>query len=143
MSRVLIVEDEAHLAQGLRFNLEAEGHKVEVAGDGESAIELLLGHKENGHKKDNGKRGAGKREPGPREEFDAVVLDVMLPGKDGFAVADGVASREKFRSRSHADGSRSSGGCAQGICFGRRRLSSQTLRTSYPAGPAARATAPA
>ena len=65
MSRVLIVEDEAHLAQGLRFNLEAEGHKVEVAGDGESAIELLLGHKDNGHKKDNGKRGAGKREPGP------------------------------------------------------------------------------
>ena len=42
MSRVLIVEDEAHLAQGLRFNLEAEGHSVEVAGDGESAIELLV-----------------------------------------------------------------------------------------------------
>ena len=36
MSRVLIVEDEAHLAQGLRFNLEAEGHSVEVAGDGET-----------------------------------------------------------------------------------------------------------
>ena len=36
MSRVLIVEDEAHLAQGLRFNLEAEGHSVEVAGDGDS-----------------------------------------------------------------------------------------------------------
>ncbi|HXR16081.1 MAG TPA: hypothetical protein VN777_07685, partial [Terriglobales bacterium] len=64
MSRVLIVEDEAHLAQGLRFNLEAEGHSVEVAGDGERAIELLLG-------KENGKRG--KREP-QREEFDAVVL---------------------------------------------------------------------
>lgn len=66
MSRVLIVEDEAHLAQGLQFNLEAEGHSVEVAGDGESALHLLL--KENQH-------------------FDAVVLDVMLPGKDGFAVA--------------------------------------------------------
>ena len=39
MSRVLVVEDEAHLAQGLRFNLEAEGHSVEVAGDGEAAIE--------------------------------------------------------------------------------------------------------
>ena len=50
MSRVLIVEDEAHLAQGLRFNLEAEGHSVEVAGDGERAIELLLGRKENGKK---------------------------------------------------------------------------------------------
>ena len=40
MSRVLIVEDEAHLAQGLRFNLEAEGHSVEVVGDGESALDL-------------------------------------------------------------------------------------------------------
>jgi len=96
MSRVLIVEDEAHLAQGLRFNLEAEGHKVEVAGDGEGAIELLLGHKENGHKKDNGKRGAGKRESGPREEFDAVVLDVMLPGKDGFAVATELRAAKNF-----------------------------------------------
>ncbi len=42
MSRVLIVEDEAHLAQGLQFNLEAEGHSVQVVGDGESALELLL-----------------------------------------------------------------------------------------------------
>lgn len=65
MSRILIVEDEVNLAQGLRFNLEAEGHAVEVAGDGESALELLLGRK---------------------EPFDAMVLDIMLPGKDGFAV---------------------------------------------------------
>jgi DNA-binding response OmpR family regulator len=95
MSRVLIVEDEAHLAQGLRFNLEAEGHSVEVAGDGESAIELLLGHKENG-KKENGKRGAGKQERNQREEFDAVVLDVMLPGKDGFAVATELRAAKNF-----------------------------------------------
>jgi|SRR5438105_2076638 len=66
MSRVLVVEDEAHLAQGLRFNLEAEGHSVAIVGDGESALERLL----TSH-----------------EEFDAIVLDVMLPGKDGFAVA--------------------------------------------------------
>jgi DNA-binding response OmpR family regulator len=71
MSRVLVVEDEAHLAKGLRFNLEAEGHSVEVSGDGESALERLLTEK---------------------EDFDAVVLDVMLPGKDGFAV---VASLRK------------------------------------------------
>ena len=73
MSRVLIVEDEAHLARGLRFNLEAEGHSVEVAGDGEGALDLLLNR---------------------REPFDAVVLDVMLPGKDGFDVAtEPIAAR--------------------------------------------------
>src|SRR5271165_1284600 len=66
MSHLLVVEDEAHLAQGLRFNLEAEGHSVDVVGDGDTAIERLL------------KSG---------EKFDAVVLDVMLPGSDGFAVA--------------------------------------------------------
>src|ERR1700730_11758466 len=65
MSRVLVVEDEAHLAQGLRFNLEAEGYTAEVVGDGESATDRLLERKEN---------------------FDAVVLDIMLPGKDGFTV---------------------------------------------------------
>ena len=65
MSRVLVVEDEAHLAQGLRFNLEAEGYSAEVVADGETATERLLGRKEN---------------------FDAVVLDIMLPGKDGFSV---------------------------------------------------------
>jgi DNA-binding response OmpR family regulator len=65
MSSVLIVEDEAHLAQGLRFNLEAEGHSVRVVSDGESALDLLLNQ---------------------GDMFDAVVLDVMLPGKDGFAV---------------------------------------------------------
>jgi DNA-binding response OmpR family regulator len=90
MSRVLIVEDEAHLAQGLRFNLEAEGHNVEVAGDGESAIKLLLGAKESGEKKACGQEGS------QREEFDAVVLDVMLPGKDGFAVATELRAAKNF-----------------------------------------------
>jgi DNA-binding response OmpR family regulator len=66
MSRVLVVEDEAHLADGLRFNLQAEGHAVEVAADGESALERLVEK---------------------RERFDVVVLDVMLPGKSGFDVA--------------------------------------------------------
>jgi DNA-binding response OmpR family regulator len=78
MSRVLIVEDEAHLAKGLRFNLEAEGHSVEVARDGERALELLLGH------------------DGKRENFDAVVLDIMLPGKDGFAVASELRAAKNF-----------------------------------------------
>jgi len=69
MSVVLIVEDEQHLADGLKFNLEAEGYEVETASDGETAIELLA------------------RNPKRPKQFDAVVLDVMLPGKDGFEVA--------------------------------------------------------
>ena len=58
MSRILIVEDEAHLAEGLRFNLEQEGHSVQVVSTGEEALKRLLNNKEN---------------------FDAVVLDVMRP----------------------------------------------------------------
>ncbi len=65
MSRVLVVEDEQHLAEGLRFNLEAEGYQVQVVDTGEAALELL--------KADS---------PG----VDVVVLDVMLPGVDGFTV---------------------------------------------------------
>jgi DNA-binding response OmpR family regulator len=65
MNRLLVVEDELHLAEGLRFNLEAEGYQVEVVETGEAALERLL--------------------PGPAR-FDVVVLDVMLPGKDGFTV---------------------------------------------------------
>jgi DNA-binding response OmpR family regulator len=64
MSRVLVVEDEQHLGDGLRFNLEAEGYQVEVVETGEEALERL------------------SAEPG----FDVVILDVMLPGKDGFEV---------------------------------------------------------
>jgi DNA-binding response OmpR family regulator len=75
VSRVLIVEDETHLATGLRFNLEAEGHDVKIASDGEAAIDLLL----------------TKQEP-----FDAIVLDVMLPGKDGFAVASELRANKNF-----------------------------------------------
>ena len=75
MSRVLIVEDEAHLANGLRYNLEAEGHSVRVSGDGEDALELLLDKK---------------------EDFDAIVLDVMLPGKDGFTVASELRAARHY-----------------------------------------------
>jgi DNA-binding response OmpR family regulator len=75
MSRVLVVEDEAHLAQGLRFNLEAEGHAVAVEGDGESALHRLLDQ---------------------RERFDVLVLDVMLPGKSGFTVAAELRERKNY-----------------------------------------------
>ena len=75
MSRVLVVEDEAHLAQGLRFNLEAEGHSVHVTDKGEVALALLLQEK---------------------EAFDALILDVMLPGKDGFAVARELRQAQNY-----------------------------------------------
>jgi DNA-binding response OmpR family regulator len=66
MSRILVVEDEAHLAEGLAFNLEAEGHHVEIAGDGRSAVARLA---------DGGVL------------FDLVILDLMLPEMSGFEVA--------------------------------------------------------
>lgn len=70
--RILVVEDERHIAEGIRFNLEAEGYVVETVESGEAALELLL-----------------PRSPTSKsqEPFDLVVLDVMLPGRDGFAVA--------------------------------------------------------
>ena len=64
MARILVVEDEAHLAKGIQFNLELEGYQVEVIDDGARALERLL--------EPNG--------------FDLVLLDVMLPGMDGFEV---------------------------------------------------------
>jgi DNA-binding response OmpR family regulator len=75
MSRILVVEDEAHLAQGLRFNLEAEGYSAEVVADGEAATDRLLRKKEN---------------------FDAIVLDIMLPGKDGFSVVSELRAARNY-----------------------------------------------
>ncbi len=74
--RVLIVEDEHHLAGGLRFNLEAEGYEAEVVETGERALERLLGP--------------------DRQPVDLVVLDVMLPGKDGFAVVTELRAAREF-----------------------------------------------
>ena len=75
MSRVLVVEDELHLAEGLRFNLEEEGYVAEVVGDGEGATEKLLQKK---------------------ELFDVVVLDIMLPGKDGFEVVSELRAARNY-----------------------------------------------
>jgi DNA-binding response OmpR family regulator len=74
--RVLIVEDEQHLAEGLRFNLEAEGYAVEVVETGERALQRLTG--------------------AATAPFDLVVLDVMLPGKDGFAVVAELREARQF-----------------------------------------------
>jgi len=75
MSKVLVVEDEQHLADGLRFNLEAEGYQVHVTDTGESALAAL------------------QSDPAA---FDVVVLDVMLPGKDGFSVMSEMRGGGQF-----------------------------------------------
>jgi DNA-binding response OmpR family regulator len=66
MARLLLVEDEAHLATGIKFNLELEGYEVEVVEDGSQALARLLGP----------------------PAFDLVILDVMLPGLDGFEIVE-------------------------------------------------------
>jgi two-component system alkaline phosphatase synthesis response regulator PhoP len=73
--RVLIVEDEQHLAEVLRFNLEAEGYEAEVVETGERALEALMD---------------------PARPFDLVVLDVMLPGIDGFGVVTELRQRKQY-----------------------------------------------
>src|SRR5271157_2798890 len=75
MTRILVVEDEQHLANGLRFNLEVEGYEVEVVETGEAGLELLLA---------------------PGANFDVVVLDVMLPGKSGFEVVSEMRQAHQF-----------------------------------------------
>ncbi|MEQ1886105.1 MAG: response regulator transcription factor [Bryobacteraceae bacterium] len=78
--RILIVEDEKHLAEGLRFNLEAEGYRVQAVETGEAALDLLMPQ---------------KRDPAA-EPFDLVLLDVMLPGKNGFEVSTELRQAGQF-----------------------------------------------
>jgi DNA-binding response OmpR family regulator len=73
--RILIVEDEQSLADGLKFNLDAEGYQTEVVDTGEAALELLAE---------------------PSRTFDLVVLDVMLPGIDGFQVVTSLRENGKL-----------------------------------------------
>ncbi len=71
--KILIVEDEQHLADGLRFNLEADGFEIETAYDGEAALQILENY-----------------------NFDAIVLDVMMPKMNGFEVAKTLREAENF-----------------------------------------------
>ena len=75
INKILVVEDEQHLAEGLRFNLEAEGYRVDLVDTGEAALERF-------------EAGA--------EPVDLMVLDVMLPGKDGFTVMEELRQSGQF-----------------------------------------------
>jgi two-component system OmpR family response regulator len=66
---ILVVEDEPHLAVGIRYNLEAEGYRVTVAGEGPKALQVV--------------------EANPTE-LDLVILDLMLPGMSGYAVCEAI-----------------------------------------------------
>jgi len=66
---ILVVEDEEHLAMGIKYNLVAEGYRVTVSGDGRTAIKLLTE---------------------PTSDIDLVVLDLMLPGMSGYAVCEAL-----------------------------------------------------
>jgi DNA-binding response OmpR family regulator len=72
MGKLLVVEDEPHIASGLRFNLEAEGHSVDVVETGEAALAAV---------------------EADANALDGIVLDVMLPGMDGFEVAATLRAR--------------------------------------------------
>ena len=72
MPRIVLVEDEEHLAAGIRFNLELDGHEVETIGDGLRAVERL----------------APGEDALPAPPVDLVLLDVMLPGLDGFQIVE-------------------------------------------------------
>jgi two-component system OmpR family response regulator len=70
---ILVVEDEEHLAKGIKFNLEADGYRVSLVGDGPTALSML---------------------DDDRHDIDLLVLDIMLPGLSGYAVCEAVRSRD-------------------------------------------------
>ena len=70
---ILVVEDEEHLATGIKYNLEAEGYHATTVGDGPSALKFI--------------------EENP--DVDLVILDLMLPGMSGYAVCEALRAAEK------------------------------------------------
>jgi two-component system, OmpR family, alkaline phosphatase synthesis response regulator PhoP len=71
-NHILIVEDERHLAMGIKFNLEAEGYSVTTVADGPSALKVV-------------------EENDP--EIDLIILDIMLPGMSGYSVCESIRER--------------------------------------------------
>ncbi len=74
MAKILVVEDESHIAEGLKFNLEADGYETDVVGDGRSAIERVS----------------------QEAAYDLVVLDLMLPELSGFEVVKRMRAAGNF-----------------------------------------------
>ena len=72
MKHILVVEDEEHLAFGIKYNLEAEGYEVTTAGDGPTALKLL---------------------EASEQPVELVILDLMLPGMSGYAVCDALRQK--------------------------------------------------
>src|SRR5580698_5504614 len=72
---IVVVEDEEHLAQGLLFNLTAEGYRTHEESDGDAALAYLLD---------------------PKENIAAVVLDCMLPGADGFTIVRALREAQRY-----------------------------------------------
>lgn len=72
-ARILVVEDELHLAEGIVENLEAEGWRTEVVNDGKSALDRIV-----------------------KDDYDLVILDVMLPEMDGFEVCRQARAQGKI-----------------------------------------------
>ena len=107
MPALLVVEDEPHIASGLRFNLEAEGHRVTVVDSGEAALEAIDVH---------------------GVPVDCIILDVMLPAMDGFDVASRAAVARRPHADSHADRARAGGGRPARIRSRCRRLSAEAIR---------------
>ena len=77
---IVLIEDEEHLAQGLLFNLQAEGYRTHHESDGDAALAYLLDPK--------------KRDP--KENIAAIVLDCMLPGADGFTIVRALREAQRY-----------------------------------------------
>ena len=114
--RVLLVEDEVKMARALRRGLEHEGHAVDAADDGDEALRRAL-----------------------ENEYDAIVLDVMLPGRDGFSVCRELAVERPVGAGPDADRARRGRGPDPRARRRRRRLPRQAVRVRRAARAPARA----
>src|SRR5580700_10663191 len=76
---IVLVEDEEHLAQGLLYNLQAEGYRTHHEADGDAALAYLLAPREH-----------------PTENIAAIVLDCMLPGADGFTIVRALREAQRY-----------------------------------------------